>query len=106
MSEERTESEATAFLEYLREGVGVSSGERITRDDVNQPMIRHWCDVMTDHNPVYTDPEFAEKIVHGGIVRDPEFGRHAAGRGRFEILAVDPRVDEGAEVGRRNVRVG
>jgi hypothetical protein len=41
------------------------------RDPVNQPMIRHWCDAMDDVNPVYTDPEFAEKSVHGGIVAPP-----------------------------------
>ena len=47
-------------------------GEPVTaRDSVNQPMIRHWCDAMNDQNPVYTDPEFAEKSIHGGIVAPP-----------------------------------
>jgi acyl dehydratase len=41
------------------------------RDPVNQPMIRHWCDAMDDQNPVYTDPEFAEKSIHDGIVAPP-----------------------------------
>jgi acyl dehydratase len=41
------------------------------RDPVNQPMIRHWCDAMDDVNPVYTDRDFAEKSVHGGIVAPP-----------------------------------
>jgi acyl dehydratase len=41
------------------------------RDPVNQPMIRHWCDAIDDQNPVYSDPEFAEKSVHGGIVAPP-----------------------------------
>ena len=40
-------------------------------DDVNQAMIRHWCEAMGDTNPVYTDPEFAAKSVHGGIVAPP-----------------------------------
>ena len=43
----------------------------VARDPVNQPMIRHWCDAMTDHNPVYTDPEYAAKSIHGGIVAPP-----------------------------------
>jgi uncharacterized OB-fold protein/acyl dehydratase len=34
-------------------------------------MIRHWCDAMGDENPVYTDPEFAEKSAHGGLVSPP-----------------------------------
>jgi acyl dehydratase len=34
-------------------------------------MIRHWCDAMTDHNPLYTDPQAAEKSIHGGIVAPP-----------------------------------
>ncbi len=70
-SSDTKKSQAAAFLENLREGVGVSSQERLTPDDVNQPMIRHWCDVMTDHNPVYVDAEFAAKSVHGGIVAPP-----------------------------------
>jgi uncharacterized OB-fold protein/acyl dehydratase len=70
-SEAGTEAEATAFLESLREGVGITSTTRITPDDVNLPMIRHWCDALTDRNPVYTDPEFAAKSVHGGIVAPP-----------------------------------
>jgi len=34
-------------------------------------MIRHWCDAMGDHNPVYTDPEFAAKSTHGEVVAPP-----------------------------------
>ena len=71
MSDHGRDADASTFLESLREGVGITSTLRITPDDVNQPMIRHWCDVMTDHNPVYTDPEVAGKSVHGGIVAPP-----------------------------------
>jgi len=38
---------------------------------VNPAMIRHWCDAVGDRNPVYTDPEFAAKSVHGAIVAPP-----------------------------------
>jgi acyl dehydratase len=43
----------------------------VARDPVNQPMIRHWCDAMSDHNPVYTDPDYAARSIHGGIVAPP-----------------------------------
>jgi len=71
LSNERNGTESAAFVESLREGLGVTGTERTTRDDVNEPMIRHWCDAMTDHNPVYTDPEYAAKSIHGGIVAPP-----------------------------------
>jgi uncharacterized OB-fold protein/acyl dehydratase len=58
-------------IEDLREYVGKTGPERGTRDDVNQPMIRHWCDAMTDRNPVYTDREFAATSSHAGIVAPP-----------------------------------
>ena len=41
------------------------------RDPVNQPMIRHWCDAMGDHNPVYTDPAAAAASRHGGVIAPP-----------------------------------
>ena len=40
-------------------------------DEVNRPMIRHWCEAMGDANPVYTDPEVAAASVHGGVVAPP-----------------------------------
>jgi uncharacterized OB-fold protein/acyl dehydratase len=52
------------------EGQRVGQATR-ARDPVNQPMIRHWCDAVGDRNPVYTDPEFAARSVHGGIVAPP-----------------------------------
>lgn len=65
---ESSESEKAAFVAGMREGVG-STGSRIdARDAVNPAMIRHWCDAMEDHNPVYTDPEFAAKSIHGELV--------------------------------------
>jgi acyl dehydratase len=34
-------------------------------------MIRHWCDAMSDANPVYTDTAFAARSVHGALVAPP-----------------------------------
>jgi acyl dehydratase len=59
------------LLERLRGMVGVANAPELARDPVNQAMIRHWCDAMTDANPVYTDPDFAAQSVHGGIVAPP-----------------------------------
>lgn len=62
----------TLLLDQMRQLTGAPVGEPNTaRDPVNQAMIRHWCDAVDDRNPVYTDPEFAEKSVHGGIVAPP-----------------------------------
>ncbi len=71
MSDEQPQAHAAAFLESLREVVGLKSALRETRDDVNVPMIRHWCDAMSDHNPSYTDPDGAAKSVHAGVVAPP-----------------------------------
>ena len=56
----------------IRAYVGMDVGERwVAPDGVNEAMIRHWCVVMGDENPVYRDPVAAEKSVHGGIVAPP-----------------------------------
>jgi len=61
--------------EELREQLDAHCGREgeplVARDPVNQPMIRHWCDAVGDRNPCYTDPDFASKSVHGGIVAPP-----------------------------------
>ena len=59
------------FVDELRSRIGVPGALETARDPVNQPMIRHWCDAMGDHNPVYTDPEQARASRHGEIVAPP-----------------------------------
>jgi len=66
-----SESEAAALVAGLRSGIGVMGKPRVARDPVNQPMIRHWCDAMEDHNPLYTDPIFAAASSFGGIQAPP-----------------------------------
>jgi len=66
-----TEAGQAAFLEQLRSKIGSRGASAPARDPVNQPMIRHWCDAMADHDPVYTDPEFAAKSIFGEIVAPP-----------------------------------
>jgi uncharacterized OB-fold protein len=56
----------------LRAYVGKDVGETlVSPDGVSAAMIRHWCVVMGDENPVYLDPEAAGKSVHGGLVAPP-----------------------------------
>jgi uncharacterized OB-fold protein/acyl dehydratase len=64
--------DAEAFYRQLAafEGLEVDAPTP-ARDPVNAPMIRHWCDAVDDRNPVYTDPEFAARSLHGGIVAPP-----------------------------------
>ena len=40
-------------------------------DEINVPMVRHWCETMGDSNPIYLDQAEAEKSVHGGLVAPP-----------------------------------
>lgn len=64
-----TETKASSLIERLQEFVGKPyGGPTQARDPVNEPMIRHLTDALGDRNPVYTDPDFAERSVHGGIV--------------------------------------
>jgi uncharacterized OB-fold protein/acyl dehydratase len=44
---------------------------RLARDPVNQAMINNWVEAIGDRNPVYTDPEFAARSVHKGLVAPP-----------------------------------
>jgi uncharacterized OB-fold protein/acyl dehydratase len=41
------------------------------KDLVNEPMIRQWCEVMGDHNPVYTDRAFAATSSKKGLIAPP-----------------------------------
>ncbi len=43
----------------LQRYVGLESGPFLAWDAVNAPMIRHWCEVMGDRNPLYSDGSVA-----------------------------------------------
>ena len=47
------------------------SAPRLARDPVNLPMVLNWVEAIGDANPVYTDPEAAEKAGHAGLVAPP-----------------------------------
>lgn len=71
MMSEASQAELNAIA-GLRAMVGKPIGApAVAPDPVNQPMIRHWVAAMEDHNPVYTDAEFAARTRFGGIVAPP-----------------------------------
>jgi hypothetical protein len=59
------------ILRGLRSRIGERAPLNAARDEVNQFMIRRWCDVMGETNPAYTDPVWAERSVFGGVVAPP-----------------------------------
>ena len=60
---------AADLMERVRPFIGVVAGELVAEDEVNAAMIRHWCEVLGDANPAYT--EAATGTVHGGQVAPP-----------------------------------
>ena len=66
------EKAKAAFEAKLQEYVGLEIGPPdVADDDVNEAMIRHWCQAMGDTNEIYTDPNVAKASAHGGIVAPP-----------------------------------
>jgi uncharacterized protein len=60
------------YQEAISAFVGKELGEPMAApDEVNQAMIRHWCEALGDANPIYVDPDAAVASVHAGIVAPP-----------------------------------
>lgn len=57
--------------EELHALVGRSAPFNDARDPVNEAMIRHWCDVVDERNPLYTEASYAARSPFGGIVAPP-----------------------------------
>ncbi len=55
----------------IKDLVGKSSEWHEGHDEVSQSDIRHWCEVMRETNPVYTDEEYAKKSKYGGTIAPP-----------------------------------
>jgi uncharacterized OB-fold protein len=66
-----TDATSTELFEQLKAHIGAEGPPTVAHHPVNEPTITTWCDAMGDGNPCYTDPEFAAKSVHGGIVAPP-----------------------------------
>lgn len=55
----------------IKDLIGKSSELHEGHDEVSASDIRHWCEVMRDTNPLYTDEEYAKKSKYGGIIAPP-----------------------------------
>lgn len=68
-----TPEEQKAFEDKLYTYVGKSLYPQPKRayDDVNEAMIRHWCQVMGDDNPAYTDADWAASSSRGERIAPP-----------------------------------
>ncbi|MFN8543405.1 MAG: MaoC family dehydratase N-terminal domain-containing protein [Candidatus Binatia bacterium] len=51
--------------------VGASSEWHDGHDEVSESDIRHWCEVMQDPNPLYTDEAYATQSRYGGLIAPP-----------------------------------
>ena len=61
-----------AFEERLKAFEGQQVGPpMVGPDEVNKPMIRHWCDAIGDDLVVYHDDKAAAASVHGGVIAPP-----------------------------------
>ena len=58
--------------EKLQAMVGEEAGPFKAPNEVNEAMIRHWCEAMEDGNPLYTDEEYAGKSRYGGVIAPPQ----------------------------------
>jgi len=55
----------------LQKYIGRVSGFVAGPDEVNKAMIRHWCEMVEDSNPLYTDEKYARDSEYGSIISPP-----------------------------------
>lgn len=60
-----------ALSPELQACVGRVSGFVEGPDEVSTAMIRHWCEMVEDTNPLYTDEDYAAESEYGGIISPP-----------------------------------
>ena len=68
-----TPEERQTFENELYKFVGnsVHNGPKKAYDNVNEAMIRHWCEIMGDQNPAYNDDEWAASSARGHKISPP-----------------------------------
>lgn len=78
----------------------------VSRDPVNLPMIRRWCEAMGETNPIYTDEAAARAAGHEGIVAPPAMLEvwtmapyRASGRSADESMKIVDMFDEAGYLG-------
>lgn len=61
----------TLTKEMIDTYIGIRSEKIAGADEVCKPMIRHWCEVMEDANPLYSDEAYAKNSKYEGIIAPP-----------------------------------
>ena len=67
----RTDNEKIDFYNSLTSEVGSTGKIEVARDSVSEPVIRSWCDAMSESNPLYINQDFADDSKYGGIIAPP-----------------------------------
>lgn len=52
--------------------IGRESAPLYAPDEVSKPAIRHFCEMVEDANPLFTDEDYARKTKYGGIIAPPQ----------------------------------
>ncbi|SEN04487.1 Acyl dehydratase [Mesobacillus persicus] len=61
----------TLTRERINEFIGIQSERTEGPDKVCPQMIRHWCEVMEDNNPLYQEEEYARNSEYGEVIAPP-----------------------------------
>ena len=69
--EPKSDIEKKDFLDSLKSQIGSAGGTEMARDRVSEPVIRSWCDAMSESNPSYISSDFANNTKHGGVIAPP-----------------------------------
>lgn len=72
----------------LQRYVGLESGPFLAWDAVNAPMIRHWCEVMGDRHPLYSEGSVAPPTMLQVWGMPGYGGEHASGSSESGQFAV------------------
>lgn len=64
-------SEKAFDYEKVKPFIGKSTPWHGGHDEVTMSDIRHWCEIMRDANPLYSDEEYAKKSKYKGIIAPP-----------------------------------
>ena len=67
----KSDSERNDFYNSLIPEVGSAGKIEVARDSVSEPVIRSWCDAMSESNPLYINQDFANDSKHGRIIAPP-----------------------------------
>ena len=79
-----TASEQTHFYNSLTSEVGSAGKIEVARDSVSEPVIRSWCDAMSESNPLYIDQDFANDSIELNFFND-SFPWRSSGKEEIQL---------------------